>query len=442
MEEATSTIGRTTDTRAAWRTVLILGLLTWLSYLDRNALNLLIGPIRHDLQINDTKASLLLGLSFAILFSLAGLPAGYLIDRVNRRNLVFGSVLIWSGMTVLSGMSRSFGMLFLGRTGVGMGEASLSPASASMIRDLFPIRLRGRAIAILMVASTTGGGVALLAVGSLTQVIPADGLELPALGHVHSWQAVLMLLGVAGFPLALSLLLVREPRRATEATANSDRDLIGFGRHLRQTHSIYLPLFIGQGLTGIGSFGFAAWMPTAIRRRWTIPLDQIGITYGAMQIAGALTGLLLIALLLDRATVRYGARLIPIVLAITTAGAGLAAALAPIMPTTALTWLAVSLHWMMIAPTAVAAWSTTAVIAPSRAIGKVTAISYLCMNLFGYGLGPTLIAYVSDGWLGGGAAIGSGITAISGAALLFAAIANSFLVRNFAYASARRHAGA
>ena len=68
----------------AWFTIVILMLAYVLSFVDRQILNLLVGPIRHDLQISDTQMSLLMGLSFALFYTLCGIPLGRIADSDER----------------------------------------------------------------------------------------------------------------------------------------------------------------------------------------------------------------------------------------------------------------------------------------------------------------------------------------------------------------------
>jgi hypothetical protein len=50
----------------AWYVVGVLTLAYVFSFIDRQILNLLVGPIERDLGINDTQMSLLMGFSFAV----------------------------------------------------------------------------------------------------------------------------------------------------------------------------------------------------------------------------------------------------------------------------------------------------------------------------------------------------------------------------------------
>src|SRR5580698_447319 len=92
----------------AWYVVIILTALYMLSFVDRTILSLLVGSIRRDLGISDTRIGLLQGLSFALFYTVMGLPLGRLADTRSRRNLIAASVVIWSIFTSACSASKSF----------------------------------------------------------------------------------------------------------------------------------------------------------------------------------------------------------------------------------------------------------------------------------------------------------------------------------------------
>src|SRR5581483_8659149 len=105
-------------------------------------LNLMVTPIERDLGISDTQMSLLMGFSFAIFYTIFGIPLGRLADSRSRRSIIALGIAAWRLMTAGCGFARNFWQLALLRMGVGVGEASLSPAAYSMIADSFRPRHR------------------------------------------------------------------------------------------------------------------------------------------------------------------------------------------------------------------------------------------------------------------------------------------------------------
>ena len=128
----------------------VVGVLTFaylVSFLDRQILALMVGPIQADLSLSDTQMSLLMGLAFSIFYVFMAVPLGRLADQTVRRNILIGGVTLWSAMTAACGLAGNYWQLFLARMGVGVGEASLTPSATSMIADYFPPGVRGKALA-------------------------------------------------------------------------------------------------------------------------------------------------------------------------------------------------------------------------------------------------------------------------------------------------------
>ena len=132
----------------AWYCVFILMGIYLNSFLDRQILGLLVDPIKADMGISDTQMGFLMGPSFAIFYIIAGLPLGWLADRMSRRLLIAIGQFFWSIASVGFGMGRSYTQLIAARVGVGVGEATLSPSAYSLIADLFPPKRLALALSV------------------------------------------------------------------------------------------------------------------------------------------------------------------------------------------------------------------------------------------------------------------------------------------------------
>src|SRR5690606_17286854 len=136
------------ELRYAWYVVGVLMVCYTLSFVDRQILSLLVTPIKEDLGLNDTQIGLLQGLAFALFYTMLGLPMGWLADRYSRRTIIAVGVLLWSFMTAVCALARSFWSLFAARIGVGVGEATLGPSAFSLITDYFPRDRLGTALSV------------------------------------------------------------------------------------------------------------------------------------------------------------------------------------------------------------------------------------------------------------------------------------------------------
>src|SRR5947208_16891308 len=128
-----------------------------MNFFDRQIIGGVGEGIRREMGLSDTALGLL-GTVFTLLYAGVGLPLGRLSDKIQRRKILAAGVFAWSLLTAASGVARSFAQLIVARLGVG--EATCSPASTSLIGDLFPATMRARALAIWMLGLPLGLGLA------------------------------------------------------------------------------------------------------------------------------------------------------------------------------------------------------------------------------------------------------------------------------------------
>lgn len=272
----------------AWYVVVVLTLAYTCSFIDRQILTLLIEPIRRDLQINDTQVALLGGLAFSIFYATLGVPLARLADQTSRRNLMTAGIALWSAMTMACGLARSFGGLFLGRIGVGVGEAALSPAAFSLLADYFPPHRLARAAATYSTGVYFGAGLALLIGGEvMRRVANAPVQTLPLVGEVYAWQYTFFIVGALGLPIALLMLTIREPLRRAAAAATTRpghapsswpalRSFLGANRRLLSGHIVSFSLF------GLVVNAYLFWAPSFMIRTYGFTAPQAGRTLGLL----------------------------------------------------------------------------------------------------------------------------------------------------------------
>ena len=172
------------------------------SFIDRQIINLLVEPIREDLQLTDTQISLLQGIAFALFYTLMGIPIARLADAANRRAIIAAGVFLWSLMTVMCGLAKSFGQLFAARIGLGIGEAALSPPAFSLFTDYFPPGKVTRAIAVFSGGSFLGAGLAYIIGGYVVDFVTRlDVVDIPVFGQVRTWQMAFIAVGLPGMLL-------------------------------------------------------------------------------------------------------------------------------------------------------------------------------------------------------------------------------------------------
>ena len=189
---------------SAWYAVIVLLFAYVLSFVDRIIMSLLVIPIQKDLDISDTQMGLLMGLAFAIFYTVVGIPIARLSDVKSRKIIVSIGIFLWSIMTAVCGLARSFLELFLARIGVGVGEATLSPAAYSMIADYFPENKLGKAIAVYQSGALFGSGIAFIIGGAIVGlIVNSSATSLPFLGELQPWQLAFIIVGLPGVLMAL-----------------------------------------------------------------------------------------------------------------------------------------------------------------------------------------------------------------------------------------------
>ena len=404
----------------------VVGVLTFaylVSFLDRQILALMVGPIQEDLMLSDTQISLLMGLAFSIFYIFMAVPLGRLADNSVRRNIIVGGVTLWSLMTAACGLAGSYWHLFLARMGVGVGEASLTPSATSMIADYFPSGARGKALATYNAGVSLGTGFAMVFGGLIiTYVSTSERHVLPIVGSVAAWQYVFFLVALPGLLVVLLMLTVREPaRQETSAAAQnlSFRDVLTY---LYGRRKIYIPLFLGMSVNTIVGYALFSWIPTSFARVHGWTMGDIGLGYGLIILATGPLGVFIAGSLIDKLhrAGQHNAELkvallsiaicLPGVVYLPLAATGQAALIAMIPAS--------------IGPAMTTASGSIAVInvTPNQIRGQTMALYLLTISLLGLSLGPTAVALLTDYVFADPAMIDWSISCVVIASSLFSAI--------------------
>jgi len=359
-------------------TVLLLAYI--FNFLDRTILNILAGPIIHDLKLTDTEFGAITGLAFAILYSLLGVPLALLADRTRRSWVIAGSLAVWSGFTALCGTAGAFGQLFLYRLGVGVGEAGGVAPSYALIADYFPPKRRARALAIFSLGIPLG-----LAGGSLIGAYLAAWID---------WRAAFLTMGIAGLILApVMLFVVRDVPRSADAEPMRQPLLRAFPMVARKP--AFWLMAGAASSSSLAGYGLAAWTPSVLERSFGLGLIERGQFLASLFLIGGTAGVFAGGWLADRlgqADRRWYARL-PAVAWLITA------------PTFALGLLAPNLYlaWpLLLIPNALnILWLGPVVTAVQHLVPQsmrsTASASFLLINNFiGLGVGPMLIGALSE----------------------------------------------
>ncbi|MBX7186603.1 MAG: MFS transporter [Vicinamibacteria bacterium] len=187
-----------------------------LNFVDRQILAILAGKVKADLLISDAQIGFLYGTVFGIFYAVFGVPLGIYADLGSRRKLIASGLALWSLMTAASGLATGFSSLALARVGVGVGEASASPAAYSLLADLFPRARRGTALGIYSLGIYVGIGLSSYLGGTVVDAWSAAFLPGQEPFGLRGWQAAFLIAGLPGLLLVPLVLSFREPERGAQ----------------------------------------------------------------------------------------------------------------------------------------------------------------------------------------------------------------------------------
>ncbi|MBN2243153.1 MAG: MFS transporter, partial [Acidobacteria bacterium] len=390
------------------------------SYLDRQILNLLVEPIKADLNITDFQMSLLMGIAFASVYSIMGFPISRWVDSRSRRKLIFWGITTWSLMTALCGWARNYLLLFLGRFGVGVGEAALNPSAFSMIGDSFSESRRPLAIAIFHLGNPVGQGLAMIIGGIVIDLV--SGLkpeQIPSIGIAYPWQLTFFIVGIPGLMVAALVRTIREPKRQGLIAAGKSAGAAKISIPIREVLAFiwvrrlaYTALIVGIAIKVTLAYGSVSWIPTYFIRSYGWTAGEFGLVYGIWYIAVGIVSTFFAGILANRMTARgHRDANMKVILVGYVVGIPFAV-IAPLMPNAGMAILMFMItffftNFHVLAPAALIA------ITPNQVRGQISAIYVFMLNIIGVGIGPSIVAASTDFLYGSELAVGKSLVLVA-----------------------------
>jgi predicted MFS family arabinose efflux permease len=411
--------------RAAWWALILLTATYTFSFVDRQIINLLVDPIRNDLSLSDSQVSFLQGLAFVMPYVLLSIPIGRIVDRANRIRVLIIGILVWTVSCVSCGLARNFWQLGVARVGVGAGEASVTPASWSLLADYFPEEKRALPVSLFLMGPYLGAGLSLILGAEV--IAWASGLgtvSLPLIGALAPWQLTFMLVALPGLCMALVLPLLTEPVRSERLTSGNEamswraaRDFIWPRRGL------FGAFLLGAPFVVLVLYALQAWVPSLLIRVHGLEIVQAGRYYGAIALlagsAGVLSGPVMSRYLARRG---HGGRA-PLLTALFST--------LLLIPTLIAAGLATSITWALILITLASYWVTFPLAlfatglqnaSPNELRGLMAGCYVLSTNLIGLALGPASVALISDFVFQDSQAVGKSLALVGAVFLPLAAL--------------------
>lgn len=400
--EAIAPSAKTSKLAYSYFVVALLMLAYLLSLMDRVLLGLLAEPIRADLNLNDTQLGLLLGFGFVLFYSGLGIPLGAMADAYNRRNLMVAGILVWSLATAGSGFAGGFIGLLIARTLVGAGEATLSPCALSTIGDRFERQHLGVAVGIYSLGGSIGIGAAMALGGFLTEWSADLVIALP-FATLEGWRVVLFLVGLAGIPFALLMLLtVREPERRVAKSATQSGPMRDVFAYIARNRAAFFGLLFGFGVLVIVTYIPMLWAPAYFSRTHGLTPRDLAIPFALIFGLGSGIGLLLGGWASDR-MLRRGIADAPIRVILSSLPLQAPAAYFAFTSADAnIALWALGAQLFFNSMLGGLQGVTVQLMTPSHMHGRMMAIYLLAITLIGMGMGPLIVGALSDLFANGG----------------------------------------
>jgi MFS family permease len=371
----------------------VLFLMNLLNYVDRYVFASVGPAITRDLKLSKYQFGVLVS-SFMVVYTIVSPVVGWLGDRYNRRRLLAFGVGLWSLATVGTAFAVNFNQMFIARSLLGVGEASYGVIAPALLADLFDVRLRGRVIALFMLALPIGG---------------ALGYGIGGWVESHwDWQHAFLWVGAPGILVALAGLAIHDPGRGAseggEPAGKSERPRLHDYLMLFRTQSYFYNV-AGMAAVTFVSGAYANYAPSFYSEVRGMKLHEANYWIGGLTAGAGLVGILfgiLVADYLRKFTRR--AYLIWPAFAVATAIPFMLGGL--LIPGDRLSLYVLFVGMVLMGSVLGPCNTVTANVVPAtqRAIGY--AMSLFLMHLFGDITSPILIGWLSD-WLGQPSVAGS-----------------------------------
>ena len=186
-----------------WLVVGLLWIVALLNYMDRQMLSTMRASMAAD--ISDLESTIMFGkvmAAFMWIYGFCSPISGIIADRMNRKWLIVGSLIVWSTVTLLLGYATTFHEVYVLRAIMGVSEALYIPAALSLIADYFTGKQLSLAIGIHMTGLYMGQ-----AIGGFGAFV-AEQL---------SWQATFHWFGIIGIAYAVVLVAFLYEKRVEAA---------------------------------------------------------------------------------------------------------------------------------------------------------------------------------------------------------------------------------
>jgi MFS family permease len=319
-----------------------------------------------------------LATAFLVSYMIAAPIFGWFADRFSRWWLIGGAVALWSLASGASGLAATFGVLFLTRVFVGIGEGGYGPAAPTLISDYFSLEERGRKMSYFYMAIPVGSALGYVFGGAVAAKL--------------GWRWPFYLVTIPGLVLALICFFRRDPRKAIAAGPRRESSRDNYGKLFKIPSYIYNTIAMTGMTFAIG--GVAFWVPSYLHEyRGVADLGHVNTVFGAITVVAGFAATLFGGWLGDKLRPRYGGSYFLV------SGGGMLTAVPCFL---AMLYVPFPAAWIFLFLTVFFLFFNTgpsntalANVTPPTIRASAFALNILCIHLLGDAFAPPLIGWVA-----------------------------------------------
>jgi ACS family tartrate transporter-like MFS transporter len=366
------------------------------AYLDRANVAFAKLPMVADLRFSEAVFGLGAGMFFIGYFVLE-IPGAIVIERWSARLWLARILITWGIATVLVGFVRTPAQFCGARFALGLAEAGFFPGIIVYMTHWFPVSVRARAMAGLILAVPIS-----FVVGA---PVSTACLSLHAFG-ISGWRWIFILQGVPaiGLGIVTPFYLADRPRDADWLDADEREALTAELERERQvkqkagrigiwgalTSPRVMLLAIALCLIVIASYGYIFWLPTTIQNHSGLSTSRVTLL-SAIPFACATVAVWF----MGRSSDRRGERKLHTAIPLMVAGASFLMITIPEQSFT------VKFVWLCITGFSLWAWAPSFWVLPTLTLGETAGAASIgfinSIGTLGGFLGPTLVGYLLAG---------------------------------------------
>lgn len=261
-------------TKWAWACVAVLWVVVMLNYFDRQLLAVLNQSITEGndaIEMTQGQFGTVTS-AFLIVYAALSPVGGYLADRFSRKFIILMSLVVWSVVTYMTGMSSSFEELIFWRALMGVSEAFYIPAALALITDYHRGKTRSMATGLHMSGIYAG------------QILAGYGAMMAGDPCQLGWRLTFETFGFIGVAYGLIVIFfLRDPEGdavaapATEESKTEDskpaEETFGVGEVLKSLFSgrAFIMLLVAYAIAGFANWFLMGWYPRLL-------IDMFGLS--------------------------------------------------------------------------------------------------------------------------------------------------------------------